>query len=103
VDAAGNLYIADTFNAVRKVSPTGAISTIAGSYQAAGYSGDGGPATKAALFSPAGLAVDGTGNLYCRSWQQSGSQSLARRDDNYSGGRWFADLRQRRWRPSYKR
>jgi uncharacterized protein (TIGR03437 family) len=64
LDAAGNLYIADAFNAVRKVSPSGIISTIAGSYQLSGFSGDGGPATKAALFSPAALALDGSGNLY---------------------------------------
>ena len=64
VDAAGNIFIADTFNAVRKVAPSGMISTVAGSYQAAGYSGDGGAATKASLYSPAGLAVDGAGNLY---------------------------------------
>ena len=64
VDSAGNLYIADTFNAVRKVTPTGVISTVAGSYKAAGYSGDGGPATKASLYSPAGLALDDAGNLY---------------------------------------
>jgi uncharacterized protein (TIGR03437 family) len=64
VDAAGNLFIADTFNAVRKVSTSGIISTIAGSYQAAGFSGDGGPAAQAALWSPTGVAVDGAGNLY---------------------------------------
>ena len=64
VDAAGNLYIADSFNAVWKVAPNGIISTVAGSYQAPGFSGDGGPATEASLFSPTGLAVDGAGNLY---------------------------------------
>lgn len=64
MDAAGNLYIADTNNsAVRKVTPTGTISAAAGNGPA-GYSGDGGPATAAALNGPQGLAVDGAGNLY---------------------------------------
>ena len=48
VDAAGNLYIADTRNyCVRMVSPTGIITTVAGN-GVAGYSGDGGPATRRA-------------------------------------------------------
>jgi trimeric autotransporter adhesin len=64
VDGAGNLYIADTYNQrIRKVSPAGIISTVAGN-GAAGYSGDGGPATSAQLYFPEGVAVDGAGNLY---------------------------------------
>jgi len=64
LDAAGNLYVADNLNsAVRKVTPTGNISTVAGTGYA-GYSGDGGPATSAQLHSPQGLAVDSKGNLY---------------------------------------
>jgi uncharacterized protein (TIGR03437 family) len=64
VDAEGNLYIADTGNSrIRKVTPGGAISTVAGS-ATAGFAGDGGPATSAQLSSPRGLAVDRTGSLY---------------------------------------
>ena len=64
VDSAGNLYIADTRNnRVRRVSSDGVITTVAGN-GAAGFSGDGGPATSAQLSSPNGVAVDGTGNLY---------------------------------------
>ena len=63
LDAAGNLYIADGANArVRKVS-SGTITTVAGNGQQ-GFSGDGGPATSASLYSPAAVLVDGTGNLY---------------------------------------
>ena len=65
VDGHGNLYIADTMNhRVRKVdAATGTISTIAGTGQHR-WSGDGGPATAAALNEPAALAVDDRGNLY---------------------------------------
>ena len=68
-DAAGNLYIADTYNQrVRKVSAsTGEITTVAGGGISGGedsYSGDGGPATDAHLFYPTALAFDYSGNLY---------------------------------------
>src|ERR1035441_5907834 len=64
VDAQGNVYFADTWNQrVRKVAAGGTISTIAGS-GATADSGDGGPALSAALFWPAGLALDTSGGLY---------------------------------------
>ena len=66
-DSKGNLYIADTANnVVRLVTPGGsAISTYAGEYSlGGGISGDGGQATVAQLFGPAGLAMDSSGNLY---------------------------------------
>ncbi len=62
LDAAGNLYIADA-NRIRKISSNGMISTVAGN-GVFGFSGDGGPATSAALNSPAGVAMDAAGNLY---------------------------------------
>lgn len=65
VDAAGNLYIADSNNSVvRKVTPAGVISTVAGTGGKLGYSGDGGPATSAKMGAPMGVAVDSAGNLY---------------------------------------
>ncbi len=64
VDAQGNLYIADEKdNRIRKVNPSGTISTYAGN-GLPGYSGDRGPAINAALNSPTGLALDVKGNLY---------------------------------------
>ena len=64
LDGAGNLYIADNRNhRIRKVDSTGTITTIAGTGQG-GFSGDGGPATLAQLYSPQGLTLDGVGNLY---------------------------------------
>ena len=63
-DPAGNLYIADTYNSrVRKVTPSGIISTFAGT-GIVGYSGDGGPANAATLRSPQGVAADSNGNVY---------------------------------------
>ncbi|NNM27910.1 MAG: hypothetical protein HKO57_00185, partial [Akkermansiaceae bacterium] len=65
LDSAGNLVFSDTFNSrVRKVDAgTGIITTIAGT-GAAGFSGDGGPATSAQLSGPQGVAYDSAGNLY---------------------------------------
>ena len=63
-DAAGNLYISDfDGHRVRRVAPDGTIGTVAGT-GVAGFGGDGGPATAAQLAFPAGLALDGAGNLY---------------------------------------
>ena len=71
VDGAGNLYLADRGNnRVRKVSLgpdgttlSGAISTVAGN-GALATAGDGGPAVRASLYNPAGLAVAPDGTLY---------------------------------------
>ncbi len=65
VDAAGNLFIADSYNnRIREVNhATGVISTVAGS-GAQGYRGDNGPATAAGLSGPEGVAVDATGDLF---------------------------------------
>lgn len=63
-DKQGNLFIADGNNhVVRKVSPSGIISTVAG-IGTFGYSGDGGPATSAKLWFPNSVAIDTSGNLY---------------------------------------
>ena len=66
VDSAGNLYISETSSArVRKVNPSGVISTVAGlTTKTPGFSGDGGPGTAATLYGPIGMAVDQSGNLY---------------------------------------
>jgi sugar lactone lactonase YvrE len=65
IDPAGNLYISDDYNhAIRMVSAaTGIITTIAGN-GSPGFAGDGGPASKAQFFYPAGICFDSAGNLY---------------------------------------
>src|SRR5450759_2149528 len=63
-DTAGNFYIADSHNEViRKVDTNGIITTVAGD-GSQGYSGDGGPATAAAMATPVGIAVDVFGNYF---------------------------------------
>ncbi len=63
-DAAGNLYIADTSNRwIRKVDTMGNITIFAGT-RSSRSSGDGGPATEAAIGLPVDVAVDGSGNVY---------------------------------------
>jgi sugar lactone lactonase YvrE len=64
VDGQGNIYITDLDNQrIRKVDKDGIITTIAGSGKK-GYSGDGGPATEAALKDPWGIAIDGEKNVF---------------------------------------
>ena len=64
VDASGNVYVADeSNNRIRKVTPSGNITTVAGT-GVAGYNGDGISATNAQLNYPEGVFMDGSGNLY---------------------------------------
>src|SRR6476659_1644939 len=63
VDSAGNVYVSEILNqTIRKITPTGVVSTIAG---AAGVNGStDGPGAVARFSNPADLAIDNTGNLY---------------------------------------
>ncbi len=64
VDASGNLYIVDEGNhAIRKLTPDGIITTVAGTGQP-GFTGEGGLAIQAQLNHPVGVAVDAGGTLY---------------------------------------
>jgi len=64
VDASGNLYINDENNfVVRKINKSQVITTVVGTGKS-GYSGDGGPATKAQIAGALGITVDASGNLY---------------------------------------
>ena len=65
VDSTSDLFVADfDDNRVRKVSPSGIITTVAGGGASLGSSGDGGPATSAALSYPAAVTLDSANNLF---------------------------------------
>ena len=72
LDANGNLYIADFANfRIRRISPNGIIATIAGNGKT-GWTGDGGPATAAALGAPLGMLFDQFGALLFTSTPATG-------------------------------
>ncbi len=61
-DAAGNLYVTDSFNnLIRKISSTGVVTTLAGSTSPGLANGTG---TAARFYSPQGITIDASGNLY---------------------------------------
>ena len=64
VDGAGNIYVADTDNrTIRKITPAGAVSTLAGQAGSPADSADG-TGSRARFSNPFGIAVDSSGNIY---------------------------------------
>ena len=61
-DAAGNLYVVDVDDTIRKVTPAGVVTTIAGTSNVGGNAD--GPGATATFRSPQGIAIDSAGNLY---------------------------------------
>src|SRR5579872_6755232 len=71
VDAAGNVFFGDEFNhRVRKISPAGIITTVAGN-GFPGYTGDGVAATTTGLYNPSGIYEDAAGNVYIADYYDS--------------------------------
>ena len=65
IDAAGNLYIADTSGqCIRKIDPDGNVTTLAGNGTYGYVDGTGGADGTAEFFGPSGVAVDSAGNVY---------------------------------------
>jgi sugar lactone lactonase YvrE len=78
VDSAGNVYVADTYNStIRKISPAGVVSTLAGLAPTAGapapenQGSANGTGAAARFQTPRGVAVDGGGNVYVADTQNS--------------------------------
>jgi streptogramin lyase len=83
VDNQGNIYVADTYNnKIRKISPAGTVSTLAGSGTSGASDGTG---ISASFYEPFGVAVDSQGNVYVadsenhmiRKITQAGSYSVS--------------------------
>ncbi len=67
VDSTGNVYVADDANdEVRKITPSGVVTTLAGSAGQQGSSDGTGSAAR--FYFPLGVAVDSTGNVYVADW-----------------------------------
>ena len=62
LDSAGNVYVGDTYNnKIRKITPAGEVTTLAGS---GAYGGNDGAGSVANFANPYGVAVDSAGNVY---------------------------------------
>jgi len=99
LDSAGNLYIADPYYcAIRKVTAsTGIITSLMGNgepYNACNYNGnpgDGGPASKASVLNPYGIAVDASGDLFIADADHDSIRVIAAGNGNIytlAGGYW---------------
>jgi hypothetical protein len=106
-DSAGNLFIADTGNhCIRRVSPDGTITTVAGNGRQ-GFSGDGGPAINAQLNYPHGVTTDPFGNLFIVDTFSFRLRKVHKNGiiwNHYYGSRGRVFVRRlRRWRADHQR
>jgi sugar lactone lactonase YvrE len=69
VDRAGNVYVADVGNnKIRKITPDGVVTTVAGTGKRGAQNG---PARSATFYRPFGLTIDKHGNLYVADYQNN--------------------------------
>lgn len=86
-DSSGNMYIADGDNfVIRKISPAGIITKIAGTTGSSGTSGDGGAATNARFTLPTGIEADPLGNLYVSDFNKIRVINTSGVISTYAGG-----------------
>jgi len=79
VDASGYIYVAELFNnRIRKITPQGVVSTLAGTGAAGSTNGPGSTAT---FSSPTGVAVDSSGNVYVADGQNNLIRKITSRGD----------------------
>lgn len=80
VDVFDNLYVTGNLgHVIRQVTPDGRVTTVAGTYNTPGYTGDGGPATSATLLYPGVIGTDPSGNIYFTNFDGSCGCSVVRR------------------------
>jgi hypothetical protein len=84
IDPWGNLYVDDWGTRVRRIDPSGIITTIAGT-GVMGYTGDGGPATAATFSGIDGLAINSAGDIYVG---ETGNRRI-RKISSWNGRPWF--------------
>ena len=87
IDTRDNLYLTDRDNhLVRRIDAAGVITSVAGGHK--GYSGDGGPARRAAMLRPRGLGLDRKGNLYIADRNNHAIRKVTRRGriSTWAGG-----------------
>ena len=69
VDRAGNVYVADVGNnKIRKITPRGVVTTVAGTGK---HGAQNGPAHSATFYRPFALTIDNAGNLYVADYQNN--------------------------------
>ncbi|MEK7676290.1 MAG: immunoglobulin domain-containing protein [Verrucomicrobiota bacterium] len=79
VDSAGNVYVADTGNhTIRKVTPAGVVTTLAGLAGSVGSTD--GTGSDARFHRPQGVAVDSTGNVYVADREINTIRKVTRRE-----------------------
>jgi sugar lactone lactonase YvrE len=78
VDGSGNIYVADGWNnRIRRIDPSGRVTTVAGNGKQGWVDGTGGENGTAEFSDPCGVAVDGSGNLWIA---DSGNNSIRKID-----------------------